>query len=149
MWQAVRGRFCAADAQAFGTSLENALLAPVVDATQDLRAPDTVITADAGYHSKAGLEHLAKQGVSAFIADNDYRKRDTRYDGQDHYKDTNICICPVGKRMRGSGKPCQIKDYMVVKFQGANAPPKALMHRTAGFSTASLGLSLGVHWKFR
>ena len=64
------------DAQAFGTGSENALLAPVVDATQDLRAPHTVITADAGYHSKAGLEHLAKNGVSAFIADNDYRKRD-------------------------------------------------------------------------
>ena len=136
------------DAQAFGTGSENALLAPVVDATQDLRAPHTVITADAGYHSKAGLEHLAKNGVSAFIADNDYRKRDARYDGQDHHKekgsalhdkseqpeqpqpklfgpadfhwnkDTNICICPAGQRMRGSGKPCQIKDYMVVKFQG-------------------------------
>ncbi len=136
------------DAQAFGTGSENALLAPVVDATKDLRAPQTVITADAGYHSKAGLEHLAKHGVSAFIADNDYRKRDERYDGQNHHKDkgsalhdksepqpdkpklfgpadfhwnkdTNICICPAGQRMRGSGKPCQIKDYMVVKFQGA------------------------------
>jgi transposase len=135
------------DAQAFGTGSENALLAPVVDATKDLRRPDTALTADAGFHSKAGLEHLAKQGVSAFIADNDYRKRDERYDGQDHYKDkgsalhdksaqpdkpklfgaadfhwnkdTNICLCPAGKRMRGSGKPCQIKDYVVVKFQGA------------------------------
>jgi len=135
------------DAQAFGTGSENALLAPVVDATRGLGTPDTVFTADAGYHSKAGLEHLAKHGVSAFIADNDYRKRDARYDGQDHHKDkgsalhdksepqpdkpklfgpadfhwnkdTNICICPAGQRMRGSGKPCQIKDYMVVKFQG-------------------------------
>jgi transposase len=135
------------DAQAFGTGSENALLAPVVDATKALRTPDTVITADAGYHSKAGLEHLHKHAVKAFIADPNYRQRDPRYADQDHYKDkgsplhnkqpkeikpklfgpddfcwnqdTNICICPAGKRLYGNGSNCTINGYEGVKFQGA------------------------------
>ncbi len=138
------------DAQAFGTGSENALLAPVVDATAHLRNPDTVITADAGYHSKAGLTHLQEQGVSAFIADNNYRQRDERYADQAQHlakgsvlhdkrpkaakqakralftnedfcwnRDTNLCICPAGKRLYGNGSNCTIKGYEVVKFQGA------------------------------
>jgi len=135
------------DAQAFGTGSENALLAPVVDATEALRTPQTVITADAGYHSKAGLEHLHQHAVQAFIADNNYRQRDPRYADQDIHKakgsalhnkqpqeikpklfgpddfcwnqDTNICICPAGKRLYGNGSNCTIKGYEGVKFQGA------------------------------
>ena len=74
-------------AQAFGTGSENALLAPVVDATAALRTADTVLTADAGYHSKAVLEHLHEQGVSAFIADNQYRQRDPNAADQDVHRD--------------------------------------------------------------
>jgi transposase len=135
------------DAQAFGTGSENALLAPVVDATRGLGTPDTVFTADAGYHSKAGLEHLHKHGVKAFIADPHYRQRDERYAYQDAHKakgsalhnkqpkeikaklfgpddfcwnqDTHICICPAGKRMYGHGSNCTINGYAGVKFQGA------------------------------
>jgi hypothetical protein len=58
----------------------------VVDATRGLGTPDTVFTADAGYHSKAGLEHLHKHRVKAFIADNSYRQRDERYAEQDAHK---------------------------------------------------------------
>jgi IS5 family transposase len=135
------------DAQAFGTGSENALLAPVVDATKALRSADTVITADAGYHSEAGLMHLHEQGVQAFIADNLYRQRDPRYADQDHYKDkgsplhdkrpsavkrklfevsdfcwdeqANTCTCPAGKRLYGNGKDCTIKGNAAVKFRGA------------------------------
>jgi transposase len=135
------------DAQAFGTGSENALLAPVVDATKDWRTADTVITADAGYHSKAGLEHLHQQGVKAFIADNSYRQRDPRYADQEIHQakgsplhdkrpqqikpklfepddfcwnqDTNICICPAGKRLYGNGSNCKINGYDGVKFRGA------------------------------
>lgn len=136
------------DAQAFGTGSENALLPTVVDATAHLRAPQTVLTADAGYHSKAGLEHLHKHGIQAFIADNNYRQRDERYAQQAHHKakgsvlhdkrgksqdkpklfgaqdfcwnaETGICICPAGKRLYGNGSSCTIKGYEAVKFQGA------------------------------
>jgi len=135
------------DAQAFGTGSENGLLAPVVDATKTLRTPDTVLTADAGYHSEAGLLHLHEQGLQAFIADNLYRQRDPRYADQEQYKDkgsplhdkspspvkrklfggsdfcwdeqANTCTCPAGKRLYRNGKDCTIKGYAAVKFQGA------------------------------
>jgi len=133
-------------AQAFGTGSENALLAPVVDATAALRTPDTVITADAGFHSKAGLEHLHEQGVPAFIADNQYRQRDPNAADQDVHRDkgsplhdkrpkditlkrfeaadfhwdesTHTCICPAGKPLYSNGKDCTIKGYAAVKFHG-------------------------------
>jgi len=135
------------DAQAFGTGSEHGLLAPVVDATKALRSAETVITADAGYHSKAGLEHLHEQGVQAFIADNLYRHRDPRYADQDHHKvkgnplhdksphqakrklfevsdfcldeQTNTCTCPAGKQLYGNGKDCTINGNAAVKFRGA------------------------------
>ena len=73
------------DAQAHGTGSEQALLEPVIDATRSLRRPDTDCTADAGYHSRKALEALEAAGISAFIADNGYRKRDQRYAGQQHH----------------------------------------------------------------
>ena len=135
------------DAQAFGTGSENALLAPLADASAHLRTADTVLTADAGYHSKAGLQHLHDKGISAFIADNSYRQRDERYADQAHHRDkgsalhdkspkevkpklfggedfcwdqgTNTCTCPAGKRLYGNGKDCTIKGHAAVKFKGA------------------------------
>lgn len=134
-------------AQAFGTGSENALLVPVVDATAALRTPDTIITADAGYHSKAGLEHLHANHVQAFIADNQYRQRDPahadqavhrdkdnplhdkrpkavkvkRFEAADFHWDesTHTCICPAGKQLYSNGKDCTIKGYAAVKFHGA------------------------------
>jgi ABC-type Fe2+-enterobactin transport system substrate-binding protein len=50
------------DAQAHGTGSEQALLMPVVAAAAPLCTPDTLITADAGYHSDANLKALAEQG---------------------------------------------------------------------------------------
>ncbi len=135
------------DAQAFGTGSENALLAPVVDATTPYRHADTVITADAGYHSTAGLAHLDQANVQAFIADNGYRQRDPRYADQAHHqakgdplhdkrpqertlklfgpedfhldKDTGICTCPAGKRLHGNGSNCVINGLNAIKFRGA------------------------------
>ncbi|WP_407276524.1 transposase [Halothiobacillus sp. DCM-1] len=73
-------------AQAHGTGSEQELLIPLVEATADLRRADTAITADAGYHSEANLEHLAQHAVDAWLPDNGYRKRDERYADQDHHK---------------------------------------------------------------
>ena len=134
-------------AQAFGTGSENALLVPVADATAPLRNADTVLTADAGFHSKAGLDHLHKQGVPAFIADNQYRQRDPNAADQDVHRDkgnplhnkgpkevklklfsaadfhwdeaAHTCTCPAGKQLYSNGKDCTIKGYAAVKFHGA------------------------------
>ena len=47
--------------------------------------PNSLITADAGYHSEANLKQLAAMQVDALIADNGMRKRDERFAGQAKY----------------------------------------------------------------
>ena len=70
------------DAQAHGTGSEQELLLPAIEATASLRHADTVITADAGYHSAANLKALNEQQINAYVPDNGYRKRDERYADQ-------------------------------------------------------------------
>jgi len=135
------------DAQAYGTGSEQALLLPVVKATATLRNADTVITADAGYHSEANLKDLAEQNINAYIPDNGYRKRDERYADQGVHaakpdplwnkakqekkskcfrpadfrlaEDHSHCVCPVGKHLYSNGSNCTINGYVVMKFSGA------------------------------
>lgn len=137
------------EAQAHGTGSEQELLVPIMEATTQLRNPDTVITADAGYHSEAGLEELADAKVDAYIPDNGYRKRDERYAGQEAHKEkpdplydksgksdakkaklfrpkdfefnpeNSTCTCPAGKRLYRNGSNCTINGFLAIKFQGA------------------------------
>ena len=71
------------EAQAHGTGSEQALLLPMIDATATLRTDQTLITADAGYHSDANITALGKSNTPALIADNQMRKRDERFKDQD------------------------------------------------------------------
>jgi hypothetical protein len=83
------------EAQAHGTGSEQALLLPVVQAAAPLCTPDTLITADAGYHSEANLKALAAQGRPALIADNQMRKRDERFKDQ-----ASTRRCPIRSTTR-------------------------------------------------
>jgi transposase len=135
------------DAQAHGTGSEQALLMPVVGATAPLCTPDTLITADAGYHSDANLKALAEQNRPALIADNQMRKRDERFKHQGKYKaqpdplydkahpkkaaghylpkdfdydpQAGTCRCPAGKLLYQNGANCNHNGHLAVKFQGA------------------------------
>ncbi|OHC07557.1 MAG: transposase [Planctomycetes bacterium RIFOXYD2_FULL_41_16] len=135
------------EAQAHGTGSEQALLMPMVEATAPLCTPDTLITADAGYHSDANLKALAEQDRPALIADNQMRKRDERFKNQAKYKaqpdplydkahpkktashyrpkdfdydpDAGTCICPAGKMLYQNGANCNHNGHLAVKFQGA------------------------------
>ena len=135
------------DAQAHGTGSEQALLLPVIKATAALRNADTVITADAGYHSQANLKALDGQQINAYIPDNGYRKRDERYADQYAHAakpdplwnkakqskkskcfkpadfhladDHSHCVCPAGRRLYSNGSNCTINDYVAMKFAGA------------------------------
>ena len=112
------------DAQAHGTGSEQALLLPVVKAIASLRNADTVITADAGYHSEANLIALDEQNIDAYIPDNGYRKRDERYADQyvhaskpdplwnkaGQAKKAQVlqaCRFPVGRRSLALRLPCR------------------------------------------
>ncbi|OEC32570.1 Transposase [Pseudomonas cuatrocienegasensis] len=135
------------EAQAHGTGAEQALLEPIIHATDSLRSPDTCYTADAGYHSRKALEQLEAAGITAFIPDNGYRKRDERYAGQQHHLAKpdplwdkgpkrisshcytpadfhfdplhKTCTCPAGKTLYGNGSHCLIKGQPAIKFKGA------------------------------
>jgi transposase len=74
------------DAQAHGTGSEQELLLGVVAATRAHAKPDTLYTADAGYHSEANLKALAEQHIEALVADNAMRQRDERFKDQARHK---------------------------------------------------------------
>lgn len=134
------------DAQAHGTGSEQALLMPVIDATAHLRTDQTLITADAGYHSKDNMAELAARNIPALIADNGMRGRDERFKerlrhkakpdplhnkqgkkASRHYRPqdftydeaTGTCICPAGKLLYRNGSNCIHNGFIAVKFQGA------------------------------
>ena len=146
------------EAQAHGSGSEQELLVPMVDAIADLIAPDTLLTADAGYHSDANLQALAAREIEALIADNGMRRRDERFAGQDPYKalpdplhdksvraapvtlyapadfrydpQAQTCICPAGKRLYRHGRGCVINGYVAARFQGAQRDCEPCAQRT-------------------
>jgi len=137
------------EAQAHGTGSEHELLLPVVAATAPRRAPETVITADAGYHSEANLRALAVAGVHALIADNQMRRRDARFVDQARHKgradplhdktspvaphETTVyqpgdftydpvartCVCPAGKSLYRKGAANVTNGLVGAHFRGA------------------------------
>lgn len=134
------------EAQAHGTGSEQELLLPVVRATQALATPETLYTADAGYHSEANLKTLAEEGISALIADNGMRQRDERFKDQSRHKQkpdplydkahpkkaakryrpqdftldpaTGICTCPAGKPLYRNGTNCIHNGHLATKYSG-------------------------------
>lgn len=133
-------------AQAHGSGSEQSALLPMVRSTEALRTEQTMVTADAGYHSEENLKQLYEGGVPALIADNLMRRRDERFRGQAKYTglpdplwdktatpregkftpaefhydpNTNRCICPAGKALYSTGRHCTTNGRVHHKFQGA------------------------------
>lgn len=145
------------EAQAHGTGSDQELLISVVTALKPVLSDDTLITADAGYHSEANLKELAALKVDALIADTNMRSRDERFAGQEKYKalpdpihdkggkpkkaaryqpkdfgydpQAGTCTCPAGKQLYGNGSGCTINGYAAVKFQGAQRDCVPCAHR--------------------
>ena len=120
---------------------------PVVTAVQELLAEETIITADAGYHSEANMQQLATMQVPALIADNGMRRRDERFTTQDRHKDApnplynkscvdasastfqpsdfiydaeaRTCICPAEKSLYRKGRNLVTRGYVAEHFRGA------------------------------
>jgi transposase len=136
-------------AQAHGTGSEQELLLPVVAAMQPVLKEDSVLAADAGYHSEKNLQALEEQDIDALVADNDMRKRDERFatqgrhqQGPDplHDKSSKVlqkpalfapadfqfdpknrtCICPAGNRLHRSGTHKDKKGHIGDRFRGAD-----------------------------
>ena len=134
-------------AQAHGSGSEQSVLLPMVQKTQALRTDQTIVTADAGYHSEANLQALHDAGVPALVADGLMRRRDERFAAQARYKAlpdalydktavgkvseikfqpadfsfdpaTNTCVCPAGKKLYSSGSACTANGRRHHKFKG-------------------------------
>ena len=134
------------EAQAHGTGSEQEVLLSMVTAMTPVLTEDSVITADAGYHSEANLQALAAQEVDALIADGAMRKRDARVATQDRHQATpdplhdkstparalpiyqpsdftydaeaRTCVCPAGKALYRKGQPVK-KGLLADQYQGA------------------------------
>ncbi|MGZ5234404.1 MAG: transposase [Burkholderiales bacterium] len=133
-------------AHALGSGSEQAVLLPMVDRSAALRTHETIITADAGYHSEENLRGLCERCVPAMIADGLMRRRDPRFAGQWRHKArpdalydktskqsivkflpkdftfdpiAGTCVCPAGKKLYSTGSACSVNGRKHHKFQGA------------------------------
>jgi len=121
------------DAQAFGEANEAANLRKAVVGVRETFAvlgekrdifEQVVLTADNGFHSEQSLQGVIEEGLDAYVADNGFRRRDSRFAGvQEHKKKstdaahtsrarkyfgaeefrleeaTDTLVCPAGKRL--------------------------------------------------
>ena len=153
------------NAQAHGTGSEQELLLPVVDALATLRTNETLLTADAGYHSAANLAALAARQVPALIADPDMRKRDERLADRTHHTQApdplhdksrpapptlsvfapsdftydavaRTCVCPAGKSLYRKGASNVTNGYVGEHFRGAKRDCVPCALRAACLRTA-------------
>jgi len=141
-------------AEAFGASQEHDLLQPMVEgARENFEAignkkdvfEKAKLTADSGFHTEANMKMVMEEGIDAYIADTQFRKRDPRFVEVDRYKerfrkeraeyyvikslcrpprdftmseDKTHCICPAGKRLYRNGGNVVVGNLRAVKFRG-------------------------------
>lgn len=146
------------EAQAHGTGAEQELLVPIVTAIEPLLSRESLLTADAGYHSETNLRALAAKRIDALVADNGMRRRDERFASQERHRaaksplhnkaapngpkpqvyqpsdftydaEARTCVCPAGKSLYRSGKDVVIKGYVGDHFRGAKRDCLPCGHR--------------------
>ena len=141
-------------AEAFGVAQEHDLLIPMIEGTRENfeaigNKKDVFekakLTADSGFHTEANMKEVMEQGIDAYIADTQFRKRDPRFSDVGKYKerfrkeraeyygvanlyrphrdftiseDKTHCICPAGKRLYRNGGNVVVKGQRAIKFHG-------------------------------
>ena len=141
-------------AEAFGVAQEHDLLIPMIEGTRENfeaigNKKDVFekakLTADSGFHTEANMKEVMEQGIDAYIADTQFRKRDPRFSEVDKYKerfrkdraeyygvanlyrphrdftiseDKTHCICPAGKRLYRNGGNVVVNGQRAIKFHG-------------------------------
>lgn len=94
-------------ADVIGSGSEQAMLLPMIEQSKDYRDDNTLITADAGYHSDANVRHLKEHNIPALIADNQMRSRDERFENQEKYKANPD---PLSEK-KATGQPKDVKRF--------------------------------------
>jgi transposase len=95
-----------------GSGSEQAMLLPMIEQASAFRTPQTLITADAGYHSDANVRHLKDHNIPALIADNQMRSRDERFENQEKYK---AHPDPLSEKS-ATGQPKEVKRFQPKDF---------------------------------
>jgi transposase len=128
-------------ADVIGSGSEQAMLLPMIEQASAYRTPDTLVTADAGYHSDANIAQLHKQNIPAMVADNQMRSRDERFADQAKYKDKPDTL--TEKKATGQPKPIkkfEPKDFTFNDDNTATCPADKLMTSTGTIHTLASGL---------
>ena len=130
-------------AEAFGAGQEHDVLRPMIEGTrenfEELGEEDifeeTKLVADSGYHTEENMKMVMTEGIDAYIADTQFRKRDPRFAEVARYKeprlnlfrpgkdfriseDKSCCVCPAGKRLYRNGGNVKVKGMTAIKFRG-------------------------------
>jgi len=147
-------------AEAFGAAQEHDLLKPMLAGTrenfkeignkQDVFEKAKLV-ADSGYHTEANMQIVMEEGIDAYIADTQFRKRDPRFAEVDKYKerfrseqrelngakmlyrakdftlseDKRYCICPAGKRLYRNGANVILDRNTAIKFRSRKTDCRA------------------------
>ena len=128
-------------ADVIGSGSEQAMLVPMIAQSQPYREDHTLITADAGYHSDANVQHLKDHNIPALIADNQMRSRDERFESQAKYKDKPD---PLSEKT-ATGQPKEVKRFQPKDFcfnddNTATCPAGRLMTSPGSIYTTATGL---------
>jgi transposase len=141
-------------AEAFGAAQEHDLLQPMIEGTKEnfkeIGGEEDIfdkakLVADSGYHTEKNMQMVMEEGIDAYIADTQFRKRDPRFANIDKYKersrkerkeyfgapdlyrpnrdftisdDKRYCICPAGKRLHRNGGNVMVNGLRAIKFRG-------------------------------
>ena len=140
-------------AEAFGAAQEHDLLKPMIEGTREnfgeIGEKDVFgkakLVADSGYHTEDNMKMVMEEGIDAYVADTQFRKRDPRFAEVDKYKerareerkeyfgapdmfrpnrdftlseDKRYCICPAGKRLHRNGGNVKVNGLQAIKFRG-------------------------------
>jgi transposase len=128
-------------ADVIGSGSEQAMLLPMIEQSEPYREDHTLITADAGYHSDANVQHLKDHNIPALIADNQMRSRDERFAEQGKYKDKPD---PLAQK-KATGQPKEVKRFGPKAFEfnddnTATCPAGNVMTSSGSIYTSARGL---------
>jgi transposase len=128
-------------ADVIGSGSEQAMLLPMIEQASAYRTPDTLVTADAGYHSDANIAQLQRHNIPAMVADNQMRSRDERFADQAKYKDKPD---PLSEKI-ATGQPKEVKrfgpkDFAFNDDNTATCPAGSLMSSSGTIYISARGL---------
>lgn len=128
-------------AEVVGSGSEQAMLVPMIEQSKPYRQDHTLITADAGYHSDANVQHLKDHNIPALIADNQMRSRDERFAEQAKHKAQPDPL--YDKQATGKSKPIKRfgpKDFTFNDDNTATCPAGRVLTSPGSIYISAQGL---------